>query len=329
MVMFVRRNHADGVVCSYVVRRDLRCTTGFPTSFAARNAELRHRRGREAGYTMVMFVVVMAVMSIMMGVAVQTAEFQMKREREAELIFRGNQYVEAIRLFKMKYGRYPMRLKELYDAKPRVIRKPWKDPITDSDNWGIVFLGQEGRQLAGPGAAGPLAGDGGRPFSTQPPFGTGDQRSRSRGPGDRSGEAGQQGRTGERGMRGFGDDGPGDVHASRRIGPVVGVHSLSCDDAVKIYEGRTTYCEWRFIYREDQRGGGPGQPRPRPGPRPLHAGEEREPGWDDFIRGQEPDRGAGNAPLFDRGAGSETGGSGSDAWMGRDNPPGAIRTPRP
>ena len=43
-----------------------------------------------------------AIMSIMMTVAVQTVEFQMRREREAELIFRGEQYVEAIRVFKGK-----------------------------------------------------------------------------------------------------------------------------------------------------------------------------------------------------------------------------------
>ncbi len=100
-------------------------------------------RPREAGFTLVMLVITIAIMSIMMGVAVQAVSFQMRREREAELIFRGQQYVEAIRIFKAKYGRNPMRMKEIWEADPKVIRKKWKDPITDSESWGIVLLGQE------------------------------------------------------------------------------------------------------------------------------------------------------------------------------------------
>lgn len=208
--------------------------------------ESGRRRRAEAGYTLVMFVMAIAVMSIAMGVAVQTVEFQMRREREAELIFRGEQFIEAVRLYKIKYGRYPMQLKEIYEAKPRVIRKRWKDPITDSENWGIVFLGQEGRtgqqgrQLAGPGATsdsafsdrgtlpnGPTSDYGGNTGSGQ---GQGQGRGTGLGPG-------QQGK---------GPLGTGGV----KMGPIVGVHSTSCDEAIKIYEGRTTYCEWRFIFRE-------------------------------------------------------------------------------
>ncbi len=202
-----------------------------------------------------MLVVIIAIMSISMGVAVQTASFQMQREREAELIFRGEQFVEAIRLYKQKYGRYPMRLKEIYEAKPRVIRKKWKDPITDSENWGLVFLGQEGgqlgqqgRQLAGPG----MSADGDRqrsnlPIGTQPPGG-----------GPRSGsEAGS--RANPFTQRSEDATGLGAVDADRKVGPIVGVHSTSCEEAIKIYEGRTTYCEWRFIYREQPQTG-PGQP---------------------------------------------------------------------
>jgi type II secretory pathway pseudopilin PulG len=238
---------------------------------------------------MVMFVMIIAVMSIMMGVAVQTAEFQMKREREAELIFRGQQFVEAIRLYKLKYGRFPMQLKEIYEAKPRVIRKKWKDPITDSENWGIVFLGQEGRQLGGRRAPGAITDTGGRPITTQTPFGTGSSQSDNP-----SGESGT----------GSTDDGSdasafGGGSANRKVGPIVGVHSTSCDEAVKIYEGHTTYCEWRFIYREPQqpgRAGGRGRGGARP-PGGVHGGD-----W-----------------LKTPGPGGGTG----------DEPPGPIRTPRP
>jgi len=84
------------------------------------------------------------------------------------------------------------------------------------------------------------------------------------------------------------------------MGPIVGVHSTSCDEAIKIYEGHTTYCEWRFIFREQpQRGGAGGQ---RPGTRQpgWHPGDELKPG----------DTRPGGPPRGNR-------------------PPRPIRTPRP
>jgi len=234
--------------------------------------ESGRRRRAEAGYTLVMFVMAIALMSIAMGVAVQTVEFQMRREREAELIFRGEQFIEAVRLYKIKYGRYPMQLKEIYEAKPRVIRKRWKDPITDSENWGIVFLGQEGRpgqqgrQLAGPGATGDSSfGDRSRlPNGPTSSYGgnTGNR------PGQRQGQG--QGTGLGTGQQGTGPLGQGGV----KIGPIVGVHSTSCDEAIKIYEGRTTYCEWRFIYREQPQQGAAGGQRPGQRPPGWHPGDK-------------------------------------------------------
>lgn len=222
-------------------------------------------RSREAGYTLVMLVMTIAVMSIMMGVAVQAVSFQMQREREAELIFRGEQYVEAIRIFKAKYGRNPMRLKEIWEADPKVIRQKWKDPMTNSENWGIVFMGQE-RQVGGQGTG--LDGGGPQPTGT-PGFGG----------------SGQQGR-----RPGGLPDGVQRNEDGELMGPIVGVHSTSCDESIKIYEGRTSYCEWRFILKEEnQRGGGRGGGRPgggggqpggvggRPGASSggYHAGEDK------------------------------------------------------
>jgi type II secretory pathway pseudopilin PulG len=152
-------------------------------------------------------VLVIALMSILMAVAVQTVDFQMRREREAELIFRGEQYVEAIRLYRMKYGRYPMRMKEIWEADPRVVRKQWKDPITDSENWGLIFLGQEGRRV---GAENPLGGTPAHQTVTYEAAG-----------GDREGDEG--------------DDRP----RWREDRPIVALHP--CDQSIKIYEGRTTY----------------------------------------------------------------------------------------
>jgi type II secretory pathway pseudopilin PulG len=195
----------------------------------------------EAGFTLVMLMVILAVMAIAMGAAVQTVSFQARREKEAELVFRGEQYVEAIRLFKNRYGRFPVTLKEMWEAKPRVLRKPWKDPITGSDQWGIIHLGEEGQPLVpGPGGT---PGSGFRPTPTPTPMPTPP-------PGVTGGLPGIQ---------------PG-----QQVGPIIGVRSTSCEDSIRVYEGRTRYCDWKFVFRENQGNQGsagppnqpPGQPTP-------------------------------------------------------------------
>ena len=194
-------------------------------------SEIRNPKSRESGYTLVVLLMAIAVMAIMMGVALQTVQFQMQREREAELIFRGQQYVEGIRLYKKKYGRHPMRMKELWEANPRVLRQKWTDPINGTEEWGVVFLGQEGARAGGrrppEGAR--------RPTPTPTPV-----FSRER-------------------------EGGGE-----KVGPIVGVHSLATGDSIKIYEGRTRYSEWLFVLKEDeqQRGARPGGGRGQTGGTP-------------------------------------------------------------
>ena len=168
-----------------------------------------------------MVIMVVAVMAIMMAAAVEIASFQAQREKEAELIFRGQQYVEGIRLYRQKYGRYPMRMKELWEANPKVLRRKWADPITGSEEWGLVFVGQQGQELGG------RAAGGGAPQAT--PTGT---------PVFGGGAAGGGG--------------------GEKVGPIIGVHSLSQATSIKIYEGRTRYDEWKFVLEEDQAAGGGG-----------------------------------------------------------------------
>ena len=68
------------------------------------NSGFKIPNSREAGYTLAIFVMVIAIMAIMMAAAVEIVSFQARREKEAELIFRGQQYVEGIRLYRQKNG---------------------------------------------------------------------------------------------------------------------------------------------------------------------------------------------------------------------------------
>lgn len=168
-------------------------------------------------------MVVMAIMAIFLTIAVQTVSFQQRREKEEELIFRGNQAVEAIRLFRARNGRFPLTLVELANAKPRVLRKVWADPITGKTDWVPIFLGQEGVAVPGIGIA--------PPATPRPILGV-----RQPGSGAR--------------------------------GPIIGVHSASCEGSIKVVDGRTQYCDWKFFYDPNRQRAAPGGVAPVPTPHP-------------------------------------------------------------
>ena len=98
------------------------------------------RRG-DVGYTLVALVIGMAVLTILLAAVGPVIATVMKRDREEELLFRGRQYALGIQLFQRHFGRYPNTLKEMYENRPRTIRKLWKDPMCRCDNWHLLIAG--------------------------------------------------------------------------------------------------------------------------------------------------------------------------------------------
>src|SRR5580698_3302986 len=92
------------------------------------------RASRQRGYILLTLVLSMAVLSIAAGAIASSIAFQIKRDREEEMVHRGVQYSRAIRNFVKKTGRYPSRLEELQDTNgQKFIRRLYKDPITGRD----------------------------------------------------------------------------------------------------------------------------------------------------------------------------------------------------
>lgn len=179
----------------------------------SRGADARRGRG---GYTLVALLVAMTVASILIAAVLPLASAQAQREREAELIFRGLQYAEGIRVFRRRFGRYPNGLRELAEVKPRSVRKLWKDPMTKDGAWGIVSI--EGTPITGGGQN--QGGGGGkftrptptpRPTATPSPFKS-----------------------------------PPGAGGEPVAGPVMGVYSRSTERGYRLWEGREAYNEWRF-----------------------------------------------------------------------------------
>jgi len=85
-----------------------------------------------------MLMIVVFALALGALVALPVWQTQVQRENERELIFRGKQYVEAVRLYQMKYpGSFPQSFEELVEE--RCIRRLYKDPMTKDGKWNVVL----------------------------------------------------------------------------------------------------------------------------------------------------------------------------------------------
>jgi type II secretory pathway pseudopilin PulG len=83
---------------------------------------------------MLTLLLFMALLVIAAAAVAPSIAFEIRRERDEELVHRGVQYSRAIRNFSKKTGRFPNRLEELRETNGlRFIRKLYKDPITGKD----------------------------------------------------------------------------------------------------------------------------------------------------------------------------------------------------
>ena len=111
----------------------------------------------EAGYNMVVLMVLVTVLGILVAAALPAWSNAIQREKEEELIFRGLQYAEAIRVFQQRYGRPPNTLDELVKVEPRCIRRLWEDPLTGKNDWGLLFADPQAARFRPAGDAGAVA----------------------------------------------------------------------------------------------------------------------------------------------------------------------------
>jgi type II secretory pathway pseudopilin PulG len=101
-------------------------------------------RRRSAGFTYLTALFMVAIMAAGLGVVGQMWETDSMREREAELLYVGNQYRLAIQRYVTSgAGLYPRTLQDLIKdprslSTRRHIRRLYPDPITGSAEWVIV-----------------------------------------------------------------------------------------------------------------------------------------------------------------------------------------------
>lgn len=171
---------------------------------------LRRSRLDDDGFIMVALLVAMAVTAIWLATMLPAWRQQAVRQREGDLIFRGQQYARAIALYYVNDGcTLPLSVDMLVSR--HFLRKKWKDPIANDD-----FV-----PLVAGGAAGTGTGTSGNPSSP-----------------------GAQG--GRPGGGPVGSPAPG---GQQLIG-LYGVASKSTDTSITVYQNQQQYSLWSFRYTD-------------------------------------------------------------------------------
>src|SRR5688572_31640727 len=178
----------------------------------------------ERGVMMAALLVSMAVMAIAMTAMLPAWRTMAQREKEAELVFRGEQYARAINLFQRKNGNASPPTIDLL-VEQRYLRKKYKDPITGGD-FQVVMAGTN-QPGPGPSTSGRGAQD------------TAANLKQLQQQLQQQADAARGGGTGR--------------------GGIVGVMSTSPLKSFRVYNGRDTYNQWVFMgVQQSTRAGGPG-----------------------------------------------------------------------
>jgi type II secretory pathway pseudopilin PulG len=109
--------------------------------------------GRQNGFTYVGFLIAVAVTGAGLAAFAEIASHAMQREKEAELLFRGNEYREGIAAYHKLEGRYPRKLEDLLENKGfsmpvRHLRRLYRDPMTGEADW-VVMQAPDGSGVMG------------------------------------------------------------------------------------------------------------------------------------------------------------------------------------
>jgi type II secretory pathway pseudopilin PulG len=228
---------------------------------------------KESGFILLAVIFMVALVLIALAVAAPRIAASIRRDKEEELIHRGLQYRQAIKLYYRKFGRYPASIDQLVNTNNiRFLRKRYLDPMTGKDDWKLVHFGQAhvkamglfGQpisnsgtagssvlgggigQTAGPGGA--LAGSAGSSNSTITSSSNTDSSSSDNG----STSNGSTSTPGSPSSPGSPSTGSGSLfgNSNQTFGgsPIVGVAIPVEKASIKEYKQQKHYNEWEFVY---------------------------------------------------------------------------------
>ena len=111
----------------------------------------KHARKNERGYALLLVAFASTLILIAAITAAPNIKTMRKREKEQEMIWRGNQYVRGIKLYYRKTGKFPTSLDDLTKpqlANIRFMRQQYKDPMNPEDgSWRLIYVGPSGQLI--------------------------------------------------------------------------------------------------------------------------------------------------------------------------------------
>src|SRR6266498_1964188 len=232
---------------------------------------------KQRGYILLVLMLFVAVLAIGMLAMVERIDFQIKRDREEELIHRGVQYSRAVRRYFKKFGRYPTRFEDLESTNHlRFLRKRYKDPVTGKD---FKPLHMTDVQISfNPAGAPEGAGPDTTPEGTQPDQGETAQQNQP--PQVKTGGLSQ--------IQAQGTTATGLGQGNTQVfggGAIIGVASVSKNKTIREFNKKDHYNQWQFIYDPTTDRGGllmtPNQP-PLQGAVQLNQQPNEPPGQPSF-----------------------------------------------
>ena len=229
------------------------------------------RRRKQAGYSLLMVVFLVATMMILTSAATQNILTQGRREREADMVWRGEQYQRAIGLYFRKFGKYPAKVDDLVKQTNgvRFLRQAYTDPMNKEDgSWRFIYVGPNGQLIGSLRHTSLLQGT--LSSLTMPgasPFGPGAQPGPPPPGGVAIGGVGGVGPIGLTGLPGANgglapnllESQPQPLAGNIIGGNIIGIGSKVKDSSLRVYQGGDTYEQWEFIWNPQQQGAIPGQ----------------------------------------------------------------------
>ncbi|MDA8017823.1 MAG: hypothetical protein MPN21_10285 [Thermoanaerobaculia bacterium] len=275
----------------------------------------RRRSRRNDGFTIVWLAVTVTLLNVWVAASLPLWSFQIQRDKEADMIFRGLQIAEGIRVYLARTGQYPTSLEQMTEHEPRCLRRVWENPLREDGRWALIPVG-----AGGPGQGGRQTGPDGRPIQN---------------PGDAQGGAGEPTGLPDQGglAPGQGEDGlpagtilsapPNQDGFSQTPRTVAfrGVYHPGSEDPTRLFLDSDIISEWQFTLElvSAMRQGTPTAPLTNPRPFPVdQIGRPWPPGVTPPIAMPTPE---GHAPKRPGGDGS------GHPPVGDNRPPDAQSRP--
>jgi type II secretory pathway pseudopilin PulG len=235
------------------------------------------RRRSEAGYSLLLVIFLVASMILMASAVVPNVLTEGRRQKEEDMIWRGQQYARAIGLYYRKFGKYPTKIEDL--TRPtngvRFLRKAYTDPMNKDDgSWRFIYVGPNGQligsvhqtsllqtTLSMPGIGGLSALGGGLQTPAAPGAAAGTTQQPGAGPAVTQMNSGLAPNPLESQPQG--------LLGSVIGGNIIGVGSKVDKPSLKVYLGGATYKEWEFIWNPTGQVAAPGQAPVNPNANPT------------------------------------------------------------